>query len=197
LFYIATCDCTGHGVPGAFMSMLNISFLNENVIERNIKMPDEILNAQRTEIIKALNPKGNENSKDGMDCVLCAYDFEKMQLKFAGAYNQPYIVRSGELLEFKGDRMSVGKHERDMESFTLRTIELQKGDVVYTFTDGYPDQFGTSNKKLKSRALKEMLVKIYSLSMQEQKQYLDNFIEDWKGSMEQTDDILVIGVKIE
>ena len=196
LFYMATCDCTGHGVPGAFMSMLNINFFNENVIKRELKMPNEILNNQRAEIIKALNPNGNENSKEGMDCVLCAYDLQNMKVYFSAAYSQISIVRNGALLEFKGDKMSVGKHDRDQEPFTLNTVELKKGDVIYTFTDGYPDQFGSTNKKLKSKVLKKILLQISNLSMSEQKKYLDNFIKDWKGNMEQTDDILLIGVKI-
>ena len=159
-------------------------------------MPNEILNNQRAEIIKALNPNGNENSKEGMDCVLCAYDLQNMKVYFSAAYSQISIVRNGALLEFKGDKMSVGKHDRDQEPFTLNTVELKKGDVIYTFTDGYPDQFGSTNKKLKSKVLKKILLQISNLSMSEQKKYLDNFIKDWKGNMEQTDDILLIGVKI-
>ena len=196
LFYLATCDCTGHGVPGAFMSMLNINFLNENVINRELIMPNDILNNQRVEIIKALNPNGNENSREGMDCVLCAYDLQNMNVYFSAAYNQISIVRNGALLEFHGDKMTVGKHDRDQELFTLHNVALEKGDVIYTFTDGYPDQFGATNKKLKSKALKKMLLEISTLSMTEQKIYLDNFLEDWKGGMEQTDDVLLIGVKI-
>lgn len=195
LFYIATCDCTGHGVPGAFMSMLNISFLNENVVERQLKMPDEILNSQREQIIKALNTKGNDNN-DGMDCVLCAFDEKNMLLHFAAAYNKIIIIRNGEMMEFQGDKMSVGKHILDHELFTLQTIQLQKGDTIYTYTDGYVDQFGESNKKLKSKVLKEILLQINYLPMLEQKDYLDNFIENWKGNLDQTDDILVIGIRL-
>jgi serine phosphatase RsbU (regulator of sigma subunit) len=119
-----------------------------------------------------------------------------MKIYFSAANNQISIVRRGELLEFKGDKMSVGKHERDQELFTLHTVELEKGDIIYTFTDGYADQFGSSDKKLKSKVLKKMLLEISTLSMLEQKIYLNNFLEDWKGSMNQTDDILLIGVKI-
>ena len=196
LFYLATCDCTGHGVPGAFMSMLNILFLNENVIGNKMLMPNEILNSQRKEIIKALNPKGNENSKDGMDCVLCAYDFDNMKLHYAAAYNKINIVRDGEIIEYEGDRMSVGKHDREITSFSSHTVDIKKGDIIYTFTDGYPDQFGKGNKKLQSKVLKKILLNISRLPMLEQKIYLDNYIEEWKSGQEQTDDILVIGVKI-
>lgn len=220
LFYIATCDCTGHGVPGAFMSMLNINFLNENVIERGIKMPDEILNTQRSEIIKALNPKGNENSKDGMDCVLCAFDFKKMLLHFAAANNPLWLVRKKslefrvesselaennselknqnfELIVYKADKMPVGKYNEDTPPFTLQTIELQKGDVIYTATDGFADQFGATNgKKLMKKTFKEELLKIHLQPMSEQKKYLNQFFENWKGNTEQIDDVCVIGIRI-
>lgn len=194
--YIATADCTGHGIPGAFMSLLNISFLNENVIERSIQFPHEILNKQRKEIIKALNPKGNENVKDGMDCVLCAFDFEDNKLHFAAANNPLCLVRHNELTDYKANKMAVGKSEKENESFTLQTIDLQKGDLIYTYSDGYPDQFGKGDKKLKSKNLKEMLLKIHQQPMNEQREYLDKFIEEWMSGVEQTDDILVIGVKI-
>jgi tetratricopeptide (TPR) repeat protein len=148
-FYMITADCTGHGVPGAFMSMLNISYLNENVIERGIRMPHDILNMQRKEIINALNPIGStEESKDGMDCILCVYDFDKMLLHFAAANNPLWLVRHGELTEYKADKMPVGKYNEDVRPFTLQTIEFQKEDIIYTSTDGFADQFGTNGKKL-------------------------------------------------
>lgn len=198
LFYIATADCTGHGVPGAFMSLLNISYLNENVIERGIRMPHKILNAQRTEIIKALNPPGSTAvSRDGMDCTLCAFDFEKMLLYFAAAYNPLWLLRCGELIEFKADKMPVGKYIEEIHSFSLQTIELQKGDIVYTFSDGYADQFGgPEEKKFKYKQLKELLLDIHHLSMKEQKLVLEKTINSWKGNLEQVDDILLIGVKV-
>lgn len=197
IFYIITADCTGHGVPGAFMSMLNISYLNENVIERKIRLPHEILNAQRKEIIQALNPKGSmEESKDGMDCVLCAYDFDKMILNFAAANNPLWLIRKGELIEYKADKIPVGKYDEVLKPFTLQTIELQKDDIIYTSTDGFADQFGTNGKKLMKKKFKEELLTIQHLSMNEQKEYLDNFFESWKGNNDQVDDVCVIGVKI-
>jgi serine phosphatase RsbU (regulator of sigma subunit) len=197
LFYIATADCTGHGVPGAFMSMLNISYLNENIIERGIRLPHDILNAQRTEIIKALNPPGSkEVSKDGMDCILCAYDFDKMLLHFAAANNPLWRIRNGELTEYKADKMPIGKYTEEMQSFNLQTIELQKGDIIYTSTDGFADQFGVNGKKLMKKKFKEELFKIHHLQMDEQKEYLDRFFENWKGNTEQVDDVCIIGVKI-
>jgi tetratricopeptide (TPR) repeat protein len=196
-FYIATADCTGHGVPGAFMSMLNISYLNENVIERGIRLPHDILNAQRTKIINALNPIGSiEVSKDGMDCVLCVYDFNKMLLHVAAANNPLWLIRNNELIEYKADKMPVGKYSENMTSFTLQTIELQKGDTIYTSTDGFADQFGTNGKKLMKKKLKEELLKIHQEPMIEQKQHLEQFFENWKGNTEQVDDVCIIGVRI-
>jgi serine phosphatase RsbU (regulator of sigma subunit) len=195
-FYIATADCTGHGVPGAFMSLLNIGFLNENVIERGIKEPSLILDEQRKKIIKALNPKGNENSKDGMDCILCVFDFAKMQLDFAAANNPLWIIRDNELLEFKADKQPVGLHNHDMLPFTQQTVQLQKGDIVYTATDGFADQFSDSQKKMTKKRFKEQLLAATNLPMNEQKEKLDAFFETWKGITEQIDDVLVIGIKI-
>ena len=196
-FYIATADCTGHGVPGAFMSLLNISFLNENVIERNLQNPAQILNEQRKEIIKALNPKGNENSKDGMDCVLCAIDTKNNILEFAAANNPVWLIRSHELIEYKADKMPVGKYEDNAKDFKSQSIVLQKGDLIYTFTDGYADQFGgPKGKKFKYKQLENLLLVNHHLPMDQQRELLSKTINDWKGSNEQVDDILVIGVRI-
>ncbi|MCE9538235.1 MAG: SpoIIE family protein phosphatase, partial [Bacteroidetes bacterium] len=196
-FYIVTADCTGHGVPGAFMSMLNISFLNENIVDHGIRLPHDILNAQRKEIINALNPIGStEESKDGMDCVLCVYDFDKMLLHFAGANNPLWLVRNGELKEYKADKMPVGKYIDAPPSFTLQTIELQKDDIIYTSTDGFADQFGTTGKKLMKKKFKEELLKIHTLPMAEQRAYLSSFFKNWKGTLEQVDDVCVIGIRI-
>lgn len=196
-FYISAADCTGHGVPGAFMSLLNISFLNGNVIERGIVEPDKILNEQRREIIKALNPSGTENSKDGMDCVLCAFDLEKSNLKFALANNPLWLIRNQELLEYKADKMPVGKYDEHIKDFTLHSLELMKGDSIYLFTDGYADQFGgEKGKKFKYKHLKEILLSNVDKPMKEQKEILGRTINEWKGNLEQVDDILVIGVRI-
>jgi len=196
-FYIATADCTGHGVPGAFMSMLNISFLNENIVDHGIRLPHDILNAQRKEIIQALNPVGStDESKDGMDCVLCVYDFDKMLLHFAAANNPLWLVRAGELIEYKADKMPVGKYTENIHPFNLRTIELKKADIIYTSTDGFADQFGTKGKKLMKKKFKEELLKIHHQPMNQQKEHLNQFFESWKGDLEQVDDVCVIGIRI-
>ena len=126
-FYLCTADCTGHGVPGAFMSMLNISYLNESIIEKQIASPNLVLDHIREEIIASLNPEGSEEeSKDGMDCILAAFDFTNNVLEYAAANNSFYIVRNGELISCPADKMPVGKHS-DMKPFTLRKMDLQKG----------------------------------------------------------------------
>jgi ligand-binding sensor domain-containing protein/serine phosphatase RsbU (regulator of sigma subunit) len=196
-FYIATCDCTGHGVPGAFMSMLNISFLNEVILKRGITEPHQIINHVRDEIIAALNPKGSkEISMDGMDAVLCCYDFEHMKLTFASANNVLWLIRNNELTEYKADKMPVGKYSDEMSPFTLQTIDLLKGDVIYTSTDGFPDQLGKNDKKLMKKNLKEQLLSIHTQPMSEQKKHLNEFFENWKGDIEQVDDVCVIGIRI-
>jgi serine phosphatase RsbU (regulator of sigma subunit) len=196
--YLAVADCTGHGVPGAFMSLVGISFLNEIVIERNISSPEKILNQLREEIIKALNPEDAiEESKDGMDIVICCYDFDTMQLNFAAANNSLYLIRDEQLLEYKADKFPVGKYQNEQSSFTLQTISLQKNDCIYTFTDGFADQFGGPHgKKYKYKQFKEQLLKNHHLSLEIQKKLIDIEIENWKGSLEQIDDILTIGIKI-
>ncbi|HWY38135.1 MAG TPA: tetratricopeptide repeat protein [Bacteroidia bacterium] len=195
-FYIITADCTGHGVPGAFMSLINISFLNEVIVERQITRPDLILNEVRKNIIKALNPEGKEEGKDGMDCVLCCFDFKNNVVEFASANNSFYIVRNKELLIFKSDKMPVGKGERT-DPFTYNKVSLQQGDIIYTFTDGYADQFGgPQGKKFKSKQQEEVLLSNSHLSMEEQKNILSEKFDAWKGKLEQVDDVLVIGIKI-
>jgi len=196
-FYMAVADCTGHGVPGAFMSLLNISFLNENVIEKNIVNPDMVLNEQRNHIIKALNPIGNEDSKDGMDCVLCAFDFNALTLEYAAANNSFYIIRNNELIICKADKMPVGKSPTDDQMFTYNMVQLQKNDLVYIFTDGYADQFGgKKGKKFKYKQLEEILLASCNLPLEEQKQILDTKFKEWKGNLEQVDDVLLVGIKI-
>ena len=196
-FYLCTADCTGHGVPGAFMSMLNISYLNESIIEKGIDKPNLILDHIRTSIISSLNPEGStEESKDGMDCILCCFDFSKNTLEYAAANNSFYIIRNKEIIDCSADKMPVGMHS-DMRPFTLRNIQLEKNDIVYTFTDGLADQFGgPKGKKFKYKQLEELLLSICLLPMEEQKERLNKAFENWKGNLEQIDDLLLIGLKI-
>lgn len=197
-FLMLTGDCTGHGVPGAFMSLLNISIMHELTFGRNLSRPDQLLNTQRDAIVMALNPEGtDEISKDGMDCVLCSYDFENKKLQFACANNPLLIVRDKQIIEFKPDKQPIGLHEGPKADFTLHEVQLQAGDVIYTFTDGYADQFGgPKGKKFKLSHLKEKLLAISDKSLSEQKDILERTFESWKGDLEQIDDVLIIGVRI-
>jgi serine phosphatase RsbU (regulator of sigma subunit) len=198
IFYLCTADCTGHGVPGALMSMIGISRLNESVIEKQLVRPHDILNNTREGIIASLNPEGSdEESKDGMDCVLCAYDFEDMTLEFAAANNPLWLIRNKHLIEYKPDKMPIGKYTNETKSFTLQSIKLEKGDIIYTFTDGFADQFGgPKGKKFKYSQLKELLLSIHHEPMEKQKETLNETFENWKGKLEQIDDVCMIGVKI-
>lgn len=196
-FVYITADCTGHGVPGAFMSLLNISKLSQVINENKITRPDLILNNIRTEIIKALNSDGSKESKDGMDAVICKLDIKNMKLEYSAANNSFYIIRKHEIIVCKADKMPVGMGHDDSISFTYNQIALQKGDVIYTFTDGYADQFGgPKGKKFKYKTLEETLIAIHQLPLNEQQQRLHQTFDDWKGDLDQIDDVLIIGIKI-
>lgn len=197
VFYLVVADCTGHGVPGAFMSLLNISILNEIIIERNISEPDKILNEARKDIIRSLNPEGGDESKDGMDCILCAFDFKANKLKYACANNSFYLVRNGEVIVSETNKMPVGKSHDDTIPFTKHELSLQKGDTLYLITDGYADQFGgPKGKKFKYKQLQEEILKASILSTSEQKEKLSKVFEDWKGALEQVDDVCIVGLKV-
>lgn len=197
-FVLVTADSTGHGVPGAIMSMLNMSCLNEAINSEKLMEPADILNATRKKVISHLANDGSaEGGKDGMDCSLCVFDFENKILKVAAAHNPVWIVRETEVIEIKPDKMPVGKHDRQEVPFTQHEIQLQIGDVVYTLTDGFPDQFGgEKGKKFMSKNLRELLAANAHLPMYEQKTLLETTFAQWKGDLEQVDDVTVIGVRI-
>ncbi len=197
-FVLVTADSTGHGVPGAMMCMLNISCLNEAVNERKYSSPAAILNHARQRIIHSLAEDGSEEGgKDGMDCSVVVFDLKNKKLTFAAANNPVWIVRGGEMIELKPDRMPVGKHAKDDVPFSEQEVELKAGDVVYTLTDGLPDQFGGhKQKKYTYRKLKELLIKISAESVNDQKVALHESFTTWKGTLEQVDDVLLIGVKV-
>jgi serine phosphatase RsbU (regulator of sigma subunit) len=193
---IISADCTGHGVPGAFMSMLGVTLLNEIVIGKHITRPDQILENLRQGVIKSLNQAAEEDSiKDGMDIAVCLVDFEKEKLCFAGANSPLYLVRGGELIHYRADKMPVAIHYK-MGPFTLHEIDLQKGDAFYIFSDGFADQFGgPKQKKYMSTKLKETLVAINGMSMIQQGERLSQIFEEWKGDNPQVDDVTLIGVR--
>jgi len=197
LFALAVADSTGHGVPGAIMCLLNISSL-ELAVKDGLTDPAQILNYSRKEIIERLKKDGSaEGGKDGMDCSLCVYDFKNMKLHLAAANNPVWIVRGQEVVEVKGDKMPVGKHDKQDISFTQRSFDIEKGDVIFTLTDGFPDQFGgQKGKKFMGKNLRELLVKNARLSMQEQREILEVTFADWKGNLTQVDDVTVIGIRI-
>ncbi len=195
---VIAADCTGHGVPGAFMSMLGISFLNKIVNEKGISKPHSILNRLRENVIRSLHQKGSENeAKDGMDIALCTIDRTKMKLEFAGANNPLYLIRNNEAFITKGDKMPIAIFD-DMSSFSTNEIDIQIGDAVYIFSDGFADQFGgPRGKKFKYKPFRELLISISQKPMSEQKEILNQTITDWMGDKyEQVDDILVIGFRI-
>ncbi len=213
-------DCTGHGVPGAFMSMLGISFLNEIVVEQGETNPSEILNKLREKIIKALEQKSVDiKQRDGMDMALCVWNKSKKTLDFAGANNPLWIIRSergqetgdmGEeksvptlmaygysLYEYKADKMPVGSYADALIPFNMKNIPIQKGDMIYTFSDGYSDQFGgEKGKKFKESNFKKLLLEIHSNPAEKQKERIHDNFENWKGQLEQIDDVCVIGVRV-
>jgi len=198
LLILIAADCTGHGVPGAFMSMLGVSFINEIVNKHEVKLAGDILTHLRADVKRTLSQTGKEGeAKDGMDIALCVVDLENMKLQYAGAYNPMYMFRNNELMEFKADRMPIGIYVKEKDTFTNNEIDLQKGDVFYIFSDGYEDQFGGEDgQKFKSKNFKILLQEIHQKPMAEQREILNTNIDNWRGKWEQVDDIIVFGVRI-
>ncbi len=194
--YVAAADCTGHGVPGALMSMLGMALLNEIVSKQPQVDPEVLLNTLRGRIIETLSQKGDPGSaKDGMNMVVCKYSPDRKILQFAGANNSLYLVRGGELTEYKTDPMPVSIHVV-MNPFRGQEISIKPGDAVYMFSDGYTDQFGgPGGKKFKYREFRKLIVSIADKSMKQQGAELDTSFERWKGDLDQIDDVVVIGLK--
>ncbi len=193
----AAADCTGHGVSGAFLSMLGISFLNEIVRRKEIERVDQVLNELRDRVKITLGQTGEiGGTKDGMDISLCSINIKTMKLQFAGANNPLYLFRNKELIELNADRQPIGVFYKE-KSFTNHEIQLKKDDVLYLFSDGFADQFGenTERKFLRSN-LRKLFHEIYPSPMPEQKQILKDIFDSWKGNLPQTDDVLIMGVRI-
>jgi len=193
-------DCTGHGVPGALMSMLGISFLSNIISEAEDVKANEILNELRRQVIMHLRQKGEAGEqKEGMDLALHIINKKKNRIEFAGANNPLIVVRNGEIIQVKADRMPIGIHEFASQPFKNNEMKVFKGDVLYTFSDGYQDQFGgLGKKKFMLKKLKELFVEIYDKPMSEQKEILQTIFFEWMriGGTEQIDDVLVIGIRI-
>lgn len=190
-------DCTGHGVPGALVSIVGNSALLRCVNEHKLTEPAEILDKLRDIVIRSFDSTGLQDVKDGMDMSLCTLDKDTLILKYAGANNECIIIRDKEMIELKADKQPIGQFAY-AKPFNQHEFQLQSGDCIYQFTDGYIDQFGgEKGKKLKSRPFKEMLLNVSHLSMDEQQERVKTFFENWKSGYEQVDDVCVFGVKIE
>ncbi|MFN5711371.1 MAG: SpoIIE family protein phosphatase [Bacteroidota bacterium] len=195
---LACVDCTGHGVPGAFMSMIGNTLLNQIVNERDIMQPNLILNELNKEITSALKQDAEgSDSRDGMDISIVSINLTNKTMQYAAANRPLYFIRNGELTETKANKVAIGGHMMDEEkNFTNHVFQIESGDTIYLSSDGFADQFNPSDKKLMTKRFKEILLSIQHLTMLEQEQYLAQFIAEWRGSMEQTDDVLVIGVRV-
>ncbi|CAN5497680.1 hypothetical protein BH10BAC1_BH10BAC1_11040 [soil metagenome] len=200
LSLFAAADCTGHGVPGAFMSIIGCNLLSQAVNEYAITQPAAILNSINKGLGKVLQQKGDADSfvTDGMDIALCSFNSEKMIVEYSGAYNPMWIIRNNELLEFTADKFPVGAFlDSQVRKFNCHEIPVQKGDMIYVFSDGYADQFGGPlGKKFKYKPMQKLLLENYKNSGAEQKLALNKAFESWIGDLEQIDDVLVIGIRI-
>ena len=193
--YISAIDCTGHGVPGAFVSIVGFNGLKRTVNEFKLRHPGQILD-KLTDIVVETFSSNDAHLKDGMDMSLCSIDYKTLKLEFAGANNPLIIIRNGELIETKGDKQPIGDFEHRV-SFTNHEIQLEKGDNIYLFTDGYADQFGgPKGKKFKLKTLKSLLLEISTSPIDKQEILLRQAFNGWKGDIEQLDDVCLIGIKI-
>ena len=196
---VAAVDCTGHGVPGAFMSIVGNNHLNNAITIQGKTRPDEILNALNEGVTKALRQTRISSSvKDGMDISLISMDLKHKKLQYAGAYNPLFLIREGELTQLKADNFPIGGYMGEqLKSFTMHEIEIKKGDIIYLFSDGYSDQFGGPNdSKYLIKRFRELLMTIHKEPMEEQREILNQVHIDWRGNGPQIDDILVIGIRI-
>jgi serine phosphatase RsbU (regulator of sigma subunit) len=199
--FIAAVDCTGHGVPGALMSMVGNNILNRSVTDHSLTDSAAILDELNEGVSRALRvgQEEGQGSKDGMDISLCRINYKQNLLQYAGAFNPLYRIRNGEFEEFKANKFPIGHYgEEPALKYTNIDFEIQKGDIYYLFTDGYADQFGgPRGKKFLYKRFRELLLHICTFPMAEQQRLLDKEITEWMGDTEpQLDDILVIGFKI-
>ena len=197
--FFAAVDCTGHGVPGAFMSIVGYNLLKEIIVKPTVNTPAQVMQKMKTGVSKTLHHgQSEDNAKDGMDMTMCAIDFDNMVMHFSGAYNPMYLIREGQLFQYDGDSFPVGLMEgMEDKHFTDHKIDLKKDDMIYIFSDGYADQFGgPRGKKFMVSKFRDLLTRASGLEINAQKEFLLKTIEDWRGDLEQVDDILVMGVRI-
>lgn len=195
---IAVADCTGHGVPGAFMSIMGINFLNEIVKQTGTIKANEILTELRDKLIKSLGQTGQrDETRDGMEMALCVVDAANYRLQYSGAFRPMYLLRQNELIVIKGDPMPIGIYNEDEVPFTNKEMPFRENDMIYLFTDGYVDQIGGLERKtFKTVRLKKLLKEIHALSMEEQQKILREEHEIWRSGSEQIDDVMVLGVRL-
>lgn len=195
---IAAADCTGHGVPGALLSMLGIASLSEIVYRNEIYSTSMILTDMKREVMTVLNRKGNlYDAKDGMDISICKINTKTLELQFSGAHNPIFVIRGQELIHLKADKILVGNSIVGDGIFTHQNLKLEKGDCIYLFSDGYSDQLGGgARKKFLLRNFQELLIKISQESMATQKSILQHNFDSWKGTNDQTDDVMVLGIRV-
>jgi serine phosphatase RsbU (regulator of sigma subunit) len=194
--YFAAVDCTGHGVPGAFMSIVGRNLLKQILADLKNPQPNEILNALSKGIAETLHTK-DSHSKDGMDIALCCIDYNNMTLEFSGAINELYLVRDGALQMVQGDKTYIGTIDESFISYSNNSIGLQKNDCLYIFTDGFRDQFGgIKGKKFMRKRFDEMILSQHTLEMEEQRRLYTKTFRNWMGMEEQVDDVLMIGVRV-
>ncbi len=197
--YFAAVDCTGHGVPGAFMSIVGYNLLKDILKNTDSMQPSIIMDKMNDGVANTLhtNTTSGKQTKDGMDMTLCALNYDTLELQFSGAFNPLYIIRGNELIQYKADKFPVGMFIGEKQNFTNHSIQLQKGDSIYIFSDGYADQFGgPKGKKFMAGNFRQLLSDVSKLPIEKQKTMLNQTIEEWRGNLEQVDDILIIGVKV-
>lgn len=197
-FCIAAGDCTGHGVPGALLSILGISFLNEILQTKNDLKANRILNLMREKVMKALHQTGIKfETKDSIDIGLCILEPGSGKLQYSGANRPLLLMRKGKLTEFRPDKMTIGMAPLKEKPFTNTIIDTLPGDTFYLFSDGFSDQFGgTADKKFKNKSFKRVIESIAGLPMSGQKEYLGDVFNKWKGKTQQVDDVLVFGFQL-
>jgi ligand-binding sensor domain-containing protein/serine phosphatase RsbU (regulator of sigma subunit) len=195
--FFTVADCTGHGVPGAFMSMIGTSLLNEIIVEKGIKDTNKILDEMRSLIIKSLNQDEDDDQKDGMDISICKLNLKKNSLEFSGAHNPLLVVSEGEIKTYKGDSQAVGLETVNIKPFTKHIVKLQKNDMIYIYSDGYQDQFGGENgKKYMAANFKKLLLKLSKEDEKKQNKLLEIELANWMKNQEQIDDICIMGVRV-
>lgn len=197
--YFSAIDCTGHGVPGALVSMVGQNWLNYAVKDLELEKPSDILDALNDGVMSTFKERDDESSvKDGMDIALCCIDYDRMKLEFAGAYNPALVIRDGEIIQLKGDKFPIGAFFKGVKGkFQNHELDVKKGDIVYVYSDGYADQFGGENGfKFLTKRFRQLLIDIHIKTMDEQKDILEKTIVDWMACVEQIDDITVVGIKV-